>query len=235
MKNKRKKITFKKFKKIIFKKLIYFLVGIGYLIFMFFQHLNKLIIKMFKKLPKWFRILIIYLLVIGNIPHLITTYNLIKNFNLKTEKIVIIEKNTNQDTIIVEKEQEKETCTLNEIECKIFNKAIEKGMTKEQAFLSIAISKHETGNWTSQLFIQHNNFGGLYNSVKNVFCSYETQDYGLEVFLNNLKNWYFDKGLNTIEKIGNVYCPIGADNDPTNLNQYWIPRVSQYYNEYLEK
>ena len=32
-------------------------------------------------------------------------------------------------------------------------------------------------------------------------------------------------GLDFIEFLGSRYCPVGADNDPTNLNIHWIKNV----------
>lgn len=32
-----------------------------------------------------------------------------------------------------------------------------------------------------------------------------------------------------IEFLGSRYAPIGASNDPTNLNQYWVSNVESYY------
>lgn len=48
-----------------------------------------------------------------------------------------------------------------------------------------------------------------------------------------LKNNYFNNGLTTIKAIGGVYCPEGAENDPHDQNQYWIPKVTLIYNQYL--
>lgn len=48
-----------------------------------------------------------------------------------------------------------------------------------------------------------------------------------------LKNDYFNNGLTTIKAIGGVYCPEGAENDPHDQNQYWIPKVTLIYNQYL--
>jgi hypothetical protein len=36
------------------------------------------------------------------------------------------------------------------------------------------------------------------------------------------ENWL---GLDFIEFLGNRYCPVGADNDPTNLNVNWVKNV----------
>jgi hypothetical protein len=49
-----------------------------------------------------------------------------------------------------------------------------------------------------------------------------------------LRDYYFARGKNTLEDIQKSYCPIGASNDPSGLNNYWLPRVTQYYNEYLK-
>jgi predicted metal-dependent phosphoesterase TrpH len=164
-----------------------------------------------------------------------TGTNHIISMFLKKEPDIVFGKNF---TVPVEKivEETKNTCQLStEIECQIYNKAIEKELTHEQAILLVAISKHETGNWTSYNFKNKNNLGGLYNGSKGTFYSYESLESGIEAFVNLLKNRYFGKGLNTIEEIGNVYCPVGVSNDPNGLNQHWIPKVSQYYNNYLGK
>lgn len=245
MKKRIKRIS-KKILKELLKSIIAFVVAIFYLIYLLFKAINKLVVKAFNKLSKTLKIALIYTLVIGNIPHIITLYKVIDNLEIDTKqlatKVTMVEKvetiETIEETEIVEetKEEEKNICYLStEIECKIYNKAIENEMTHEQAILLVAISKHETGNWTSYNFKEKNNLGGLYNGKEGTFYSYETLEKGIEAFVNLLKNRYFGKGLNTIEEIGNIYCPIGAANDPNGLNKNWIPKVSQYYNNYLGK
>ena len=122
---------------------------------------------------------------------------------------------------------------LNDTEKSIYNKSVESGLTHEQAILLVAISKHETGNWTSDLYKNNNNFGGIYNGREEKFYSYNSKEEGLQAFVNLLKNNYFGKGLNTIEEIGAKYCPVGASNDPKGVNVNWVPKVTQYYNNYL--
>lgn len=244
----KKKLTFKRLVKILLRNTIYLLVAIAYLVFLLFKTINKLVVKAFKKLPRYLQIALIYTLIIGNLPNLLAIYNTISNLEINTKtlatnvsEIALIEKVENIENVeIVETteivEETKNTCQLStEIECQIYNKAIEKELTHEQAILLVAISKHETGNWTSYNFKNKNNLGGLYNGSKGTFYSYESLESGIEAFVNLLKNRYFGKGLNTIEEIGNVYCPVGASNDPNGLNQHWIPKVSQYYNNYLGK
>jgi hypothetical protein len=182
------------------------------------------------------RVAIIYSLVICSL------YGIYKPNNdvvVKEEvlKINFVQKDNSVETITDEQvkviEQSNQVCSYGEIECKIYNKAIETGLTKEQALLVVSISKHETGNWTSNAFKNKNNFGGVMcNSGLKKYATFED---GLNGFVNLLKNRYFNRGLDTIEKIGAVYCPVGATNDPTGVNQYWIPNVTNYYNEYLNK
>lgn len=245
MKKRIKRIIKKLLKKLL-KNTIALIVAIFYLIYLLFKTINKLVVKAFNKLPRVLKVALIYTLIIGNLPHFITIYKTIDNLEINTKSlttaVAIVEKvettekveiETIEETEIVE---EKNTCQLSsEIECKIYNKAIEKELTHEQAILLVAISKHETGNWTSYNFKNKNNLGGLYNGNKGTFYSYESLESGIEAFVNLLKNRYFGKGLNTIEEIGNVYCPVGASNDPNGLNKHWIPKVSQFYNEYLGK
>lgn len=245
MKKRIKRIIKKLLKKLL-KNTIALIVAIFYLIYLLFKTINKLVVKAFNKLPRVLKVALIYTLIIGNLPHFITIYKTIDNLEINTKSlttaVAIVEKVETTETVEIETieeteiVEEKNTCQLSsEIECKIYNKAIEKELTHEQAILLVAISKHETGNWTSYNFKNKNNLGGLYNGSKGTFYSYENLESGIEAFVNLLKNRYFGRGLNTIEEIGNVYCPVGASNDPKGLNKHWIPKVSQFYNEYLGK
>ena len=60
---------------------------------------------------------------------------------------------------------------------------------------------------------------------------YNSLDEGIEKFLINLKNNYFDIGLTTLEKIQPKYCPIGAKNDPTGLNKHWLNGTNKMLEE----
>jgi hypothetical protein len=145
-------------------------------------------------------------------------------------------KNVNENVNDNNKENEQQNtnvkaCNLSEIECFILDSAINQGLEKEQAYKILAISKHETGNWTSKIFIERHNFGGIIRNGK--FESYENNEQGIKDMIHVLKDYYFARGKNTLEDIQKSYCPIGASNDPTGLNNYWLPRVTQYYNEYL--
>ena len=119
-------------------------------------------------------------------------------------------------------------CALDEVSCKIKKVAQDYGIDWR---LAIAISKHETWDYTSYIFKHQNNVGGMWNGIKGEFYSYETLDAGIEAYISNLKHNYYDEGRTTIETIQPKYAPIGAKNDPNDLNSNWIPGVTKYYKE----
>ena len=111
-------------------------------------------------------------------------------------------------------------CTLDEVSCKI--KEIADSYEVDWR-VAVAISKHETGIYTSEAFNKLNNVGG--NFRNGHLMNFSNLDEGIEFFVNNLKTKYIDLGLDTIEEISVKYAPIGAENDPNNLNQYWVSGV----------
>lgn len=215
---------------------------IAKIIYLIIKAFNNLNAKLFMKMPRLVRVAIIYLLIGLSIFAFEKPRVLVKEVLSSSimEQVETLENEINiQDNQITQQKQEIERLNvivkLNDIEKKIYNVAINSELTHEQAILVVAISKHETGNWTSSLYKNNNNFGGIYNSKEKKFYSYESNDKGLQAFVNLLKNNYFGKGLDTIEEIGAKYCPVGAENDPTGVNQHWVPKVTQYYNNYLGK
>ena len=222
-----------------FALLIAQIVKMIYLIIKAFNNLNA---KIFMKLPRLLKVAIIYTLIGLSIFAFEKPRVLVKEVlsSSMVEQIETLENEINiQNNQLTQKDNEiaklNVIAKLNDIEKKIYNASINSELTHEQAILVVAISKHETGNWTSNLYKNNNNFGGIYNSKEQKFYSYESNDKGLQAFVNLLKNNYFAKGLDTIEEIGAKYCPIGASNDPTGVNQHWVPKVTQYYNNYLGK
>ena len=127
-----------------------------------------------------------------------------------------------QNKVEITKEYE---CTLDEVSCKIKKVAQDHGVDWR---LAIAISMHETGKYTSVAFNNNNNVGGNFRSGS--LMVFENLDKGIDFFISNLKTKYIDLGLDTIEEISVKYAPIGAENDPNNLNQYWVNGVYNYYN-----
>jgi hypothetical protein len=215
---------------------------IAKMIYLIIKAFNNLNAKLFMKLPRLLKVAIIYTLIGLSIFAFEKPRVLVKEVLSSSivEQVETLENEINiQDNQITQQKQEIERLNvvvkLNDIEKKIYNVAINSELTHEQAILVVAISKHETGNWTSNLYKNNNNFGGIYNSKEKKFYSYESNEKGLQAFVNLLKNNYFGKGLNTIEEIGAKYCPVGASNDPKGINQHWVPKVTQYYNNYLGK
>ena len=117
-------------------------------------------------------------------------------------------------------------CTLDEVSCKIKKVAQDYGVNWR---LAVAISMHETGKYTSVAFNDNNNVGGNFRNGN--LMTFSNLDDGIDFFISNLKTKYIDLGLDTIEEISVKYAPIGADNDPNNLNQYWVSGVTRYYKE----
>ena len=209
--------------KAIIKNVYYILVGLVYLVLKTYIEFEKAFLKVWGMLPKWFRRLAIWLMII-NI------------FALNDKPAEIIEKvktqiETKEIYVLQETYIEKEKCSYGIFECAVYDEAIEQGMTEEQAKVAIAISKHETGSYTSSLFKNNNNIGGLYNSSAKKFYTYKSLEDGISAFIKNLKKGYFDKGLDTIEKIQKKYAPLNAANDPTGLNNHWVSGVTYFYNE----
>ncbi|WP_088051879.1 peptidoglycan DD-metalloendopeptidase family protein [Virgibacillus dakarensis] len=88
-------------------------------------------------------------------------------------------------------------------------------------FASIAL--HETAWGESNAIQQKNNPGGLMNPDGSGLYSFPTLEEGLESMSQTLYNRIIVDGLVTIEQLGSVYAPVGAENDPNNLNENWVP------------
>lgn len=168
------------------------------------------------------------------------------NLFICSDLIAKAETNENKEVIQIDQEEEKplktqknaeleslekieelsSECTLDEVSCKIKKVAQNYGVDWR---LAIAISMHETGKYTSVAFNEKNNVGG--NFRNGSLMVFEDLDKGIDFFISNLKTKYIDLGLDTIEEISVKYAPIGAENDPNNLNQYWVSGVYKYYKE----
>lgn len=240
-KNKKNKKSVKKAKKEVkvsvtkevLKNVMYFFVGIIAVVVVLIVEFLKLIWRILKYtvlgvskvldiMPKALRGAIILALIVYS---LYATLGANKKISaIDPEKKTNIIENVDAENIQVQK-----TCQLSEIECKIYNEAISQGLTDYQSKMALAISKWETGNWTSSLY-ESNNFGGLY--VNGHFKSYASQDEGIRDYIRVLKLGYFNKGKDTLEKIQVNYCPVGAKNDPKGLNKNWLKGTNKFLNEY---
>ena len=83
--------------------------------------------------------------------------------------------------------------------------------------IPLAIARLETGHFTSNAYLYKNNPGGM--SVKEIPITYATIEDGVEAFVSNLAENYFDIGLTTPETIAQKYCPVNAS--------HWSSMVTQ--------
>lgn len=220
--NKRSKLKAMSIIKALIKDVYYLLVALVYLVLKTYVELEKAFIKVFRMLPIWVKRVIILTLII----------NVVILSNKDAEVVEKIKEVQELKEVYVVKEsfkEEKEKCTYGLYECAIYDEALEQGLNVEQSKIAIAISKWETGSYTSNLFKNSNNLGGLYDSVNRRFYKYDSVEEGIESYVRNLKVGYFDKGLDTIEEIQKKYCPVGAENDPLNLNSNWLSGVKYFY------
>jgi murein DD-endopeptidase MepM/ murein hydrolase activator NlpD len=98
--------------------------------------------------------------------------------------------------------------------------------------LLASIAFHETGKGTSNAVRTKNNPGGLMNPKTNKLFVFDSLEEGIDAMARNLYKNYISKGLVSITQIGNKYAPVGANNDPNNLNINWVPAVTQLANEF---
>ena len=182
-----------------------------------------------RKLKSWVWVLIGFILGILY-SYLFVCQDLIKSAEA-SENVALVqtyseeenEPSETKETVLVEEY----VCTMDEVSCLIKKNADEYGIDYK---LAIAISKHETGNYTSYAFTSLNNVGGMmyWDGNKMSLKSYNSLENGIIAFISNLKNNYIDLGLDTIEKIQVKYAPIGINDNGT--NQYWVNGVYNYYN-----
>lgn len=95
--------------------------------------------------------------------------------------------------------------------------------------LLTAIAQHETGNGTSKAAYVKNNVAGMMG--KYGLKSYSSIEESIMDMARNLSKNYLGIGLTSISKIAGKYAPIGADNDPTGLNNHWVNGVSKYFGQ----
>jgi hypothetical protein len=91
-----------------------------------------------------------------------------------------------------------------------------------------AIIKHETGDMTSNAARKKFNFGGIMG--KNGLRVFDSAEEGIEAVAKLLSTDRY-RGK-SIAQIGSIYAPVGASNDPNNLNSNWVKNVTALYNQY---
>jgi hypothetical protein len=112
----------------------------------------------------------------------------------------------------------------------VFVEAGKKYQINPALLASIAI--HETGNGTSNAAKYKFNVAGMMG--KSGLKTYDSIQDSIFDMARNLRKNYLDKGKTTIADIGAKYAPIGAANDPTNLNNHWVNGVQRYFNTFTK-
>jgi hypothetical protein len=79
-------------------------------------------------------------------------------------------------------------------------------------------------------------FGRINSGKFNSFgwgpgINFPSFDAAINDVAKGLKTGYLDQGRRSIQAIGAKWAPIGAGNDPTNLNSNWADNVSKFYRE----
>jgi hypothetical protein len=94
-----------------------------------------------------------------------------------------------------------------------------------------AISWNETGGGTSKAFLQGNNAMGISNASGPVYGFASVSD-SIDQQARTLANPTGPyAGAQTIGQIGNIYSPIGAENDFYGTNSSWVPTVGSFYDK----
>lgn len=212
------KLIYKLFRKAL-KYTALFVTGILSAIVIYLYQLEQILIAGMNKLS--FRTkFALFVLIIGFLAYT-------RNTTINTTEIMNI---IHVNKIVERAEAEEEfICEYGVMECKIIAESMNQGLTLEEGKMIVAISKAETGYYTSYLCVEANNPGGLYYNGR--FMKFDTIEEGISKMIRELKAGYFDQGLNTLEKIQPKYAPIGAANDPTDLNRNWLPNVTDIYNK----
>ncbi|WP_052756012.1 peptidoglycan DD-metalloendopeptidase family protein [Paenibacillus durus] len=99
----------------------------------------------------------------------------------------------------------------------------------DPAFL-VAVSMQETGG-TSLALKNKNNVGGMMG--KNGLLSFKSIPDGIDAMASNIAENYVPQGIDTVEKVQKKYAPIGAANDPDNLNNDWSKGVNGILSDLL--
>ena len=136
-------------------------------------------------------------------------------YELKQEKAELIQVNLEQENLITELSNFNLAELPIEDQFKVAAQIYETDWT-----LIYAIAAHETGWFSSRLFKQQNNPGGI--KAGSGWASYDNSFQGICEMTRLIKKSYIDKGLTTPEKMESKYCPDGSA---------WAKRVNSIMSE----
>lgn len=141
--------------------------------------------------------------------------------NQKKKNFDLIEENSLKDEKIISLDNELSTYKNEFLDFNIEQKfRIAANIYQIDFNILYAISKLETGNFTSDLFLSKNNPGGIKTLDGKDYQSFSSDFEGIVEMARLLKKYYFDEGLTTIEAIGEKYCP--------NPEDKWVEKVKKF-------
>lgn len=95
--------------------------------------------------------------------------------------------------------------------------------------LMVAIGQQESVLGTAGIVKDHPyNYYGLTASGGG-WAEFSSWEEAINNQAQYLREQYLDKGLTTIPQIGSKYAPVGAGNDPNNLNSNWVSGVQSHF------
>lgn len=96
----------------------------------------------------------------------------------------------------------------------------------------LSIGAAESGYYTAKTMLSKNNvYGGMGSSG---LISYSNIEYGVMSYIKKMSESYYDKGLNTIESIGYVFCP-RMENGVKTVSSHWIKLVNKAMDQYTHE
>jgi hypothetical protein len=143
---------------------------------------------------------------------------------------------------IIEREKTRKDKIVSVINNNMWGKLKGKGLVIYEAcvangvhpFLQASVIIHETGAGTSKAVQNQNNVGGIMNE-NDKLKTFKTVDDSIWKMAEIMRKYYIEKNLTALDQFGHKYCPVGAANDPTGLNKYWVPAVSKVYIKMLNE
>lgn len=99
--------------------------------------------------------------------------------------------------------------------------------------IAISIGAAESGYYGASSMLAVNNIYGGMNNGKLI--AHKNIEYGVMQYIRYLDKNYFSKGINTVEKIGNIYCPSISDNGVKVASSHWLSLVNNAMNSYADK
>ena len=96
---------------------------------------------------------------------------------------------------------------------------------------AVSIAAHESGYYKVKYMLKYNNvYGGMSSSG---LIKHKNMEYGILSYIRMLSIYYYGKGLNTLESIGRVYCPV-KENGKNIARPSWVKNVKLAMNYYKD-